>query len=451
MSISRIRLIEYSSLFTLSLFLCGCTSFFAYDPNENLIIDQPESIGVQNALKKAAQMKNVSWTPSAEGMPYNNGFFMANINYHGIPYSNVLAFNQHVFLDVSLETFLTAVHNPRSVLYTENVSKENSKSSLGRTYNGVGSACYYGSTCSYLITYSLGLPFGILASEFPYWDDVEVVNEQSFNGVKLADILSSGYHVSLVTSIKRKSDGSIYSITITENAGATTSSREFTPDQFNKYLASGYKIVRYKYFERNTDYTPYPQFVALDGETQSHYLFNDDLCPNYGEKSNYNEGETVIINVTEDYKKKGYRYIMVYKDDMLLYKLNITDKDVYLKDLTFGDYKVCLSNGYNLTSKFSFFKVVDMFVSLNCNDGQNEVIFASKNASPLYYDFCEENGQKGPQGVNSILSHLLTSTEISEGRAILSPPLIPTKDTPFIKVHFVTEYGRTVKTAKMKF
>lgn len=439
------------SIFISFLFVWGCTSSFVLDFREDVISDLPENIGVQNALKKAAQMKNVSWTPSAEGMPYNNGYFMVNAKYSGIPYSNVLAYNQHVFLDVSLETFLTAVHNPRSVLYTENVSKDNSKSSLGRTYNGVGSACYYGSTCSYLIAYSLGLPFGILASEFPYWNDVEIVEEQSSSGVKLADILSSGYHVSLVTDIKRYPDGTIYSITITENAKATTSSTEFSPTQFDDYLSTGYTIVRYKNIENNTEYTPYTDFVAIEGEVLGHYTFNEDLCPNYGNKSNYIEGDTVIINIAEDFYNKGYRYLMVYKDNQLLHRLSISTSDVHLRGLTYGDYKVCLTDGFNLTSMYSFFKVVNMSVSLDCSGELTEVCFSSINAKPLYYDFCEENGQKGPRGVKGILSHLLTPEEVVEGRAILSPPLTPTQTTPYVKVHFETEYGRTAKSVRMEF
>lgn len=442
------RIIPHLIVLFVSLTICGCTNL-PTDFHDGVKSDIPENIGVKNALKKAAQMKNVVWKTAAKGMPFNEGFFKDNTEYCGIPYSNVLAYNQHVFLDVSIETFVTAVHNPRSVLYTENVSKTNSKSSLGRKYNGVGSACYYGSTCSYLVTYALGLPFGILASEFPYWDEVEVVDIQNSRGVKLADILSSGYHVSLITDIKRHADGTISTITITENANMTTSSTEFTPAQFDEYLSTGYTIVRYKNIENNLEYTPYTDFVAVEGEVLGCYAFNEDVCPNYGNRSNYVEGDTVVINITKDYSKKGYRYLNVYKDNNLLFCREISSIDICLEGLPYGDYKVCLTDGHNRTSEYSFFKVVNMSVSLSRNDQQSIVYFASENAKPLYYDFCEDNGQKGPRGVKGILSHLLTSTEISDGMAVLTPPLIPTESAPFIKVHFETEYGRTAKTARI--
>ena len=443
------------SLLLVLLFL-GCSeteefSSASLEYNYFSLEDSLKALGVKNAVKKAAQMKNVKWKTTAKGMPFNNGFFECNTEYSGIPYSNVLAYNQHVFLDVSIETFVTAVHNPRSVLYTENVSGTNSKSSLGRKYNGVGSACYYGSTCSYLVVYALGLPHGILAAEFPYWDEMEVVEDQSSSGVQLADVLSSIYHVVLVTDIKRYKDGTISTITITENASKTTSSRVFAPSQFDKYLSTGYTILRYKNIDKNIEYTPYTEFVAVDGETPSSYSFNEDLCPNYGNKSNYVEGDMVVINIAENYKKKGYTHMMVYKDDQLLYSLSISDIDMVLKGLSYGDYKVCLSNGFDVVSQYAYFKVVNMSVSLDNSSGQDVVYFASENAKPLYYDFCAENGQKGPSGVKGILSHVLTPSEISEGKATLSPPLITTKDTPYIKVHFETEYGRTTKMARKDF
>lgn len=418
---------------------------------KGIISDIPENIGVQNALKKAAQMRNITWEPKAYGMPYNNGFFQANTSYSGIPYSSVLEYCQYVFLDVSVETFATAVNNPRSVLYTENVSKDHSKSILGRNYIGYNSACYYGSTCSYLIVYALGLPHGILASEFPFFKDMEVVEEQSYSGVKLADVLSSGKHVSLVTDIKRDRDGVIQLLTVTENAWMTTRSIDYTPTQFDKLFSLGYTLLRYKYIEKNTNYTAYTDFVAVEGEIRGSYSYNEDICPNYGNKSNYVEGDTVVLNITSNYKEKGYKYLKVIKNNNMLYLLPITDIDIYLKDLSYGDYQVCLTDGFNNLSQYSFFKVVNMSVSLDNLAGEDIVSFASKNATPLYYDICEENGLKGPSGVNDILTHVLTTEELSKGRAILTSPLRPTEEYPYIKVHFTTEYGRTIKTVRKSF
>ena len=241
----------------------------------------------------------------------------------------------------------------------------------------------------------------------------------------------------------------ISTITITENAGPTTSSREFNPSQFEQFLSTGYTILRYKFIEGNTDYTPLTEFVAVEDEIQSYYVFNDDLCPNYGNKSNYIEGDDVIINVTDNYKQMGYTHLSVYKDEQLYNNLTLTNVDVVLKGLPFGDYKVCLTNGHGKTSRYAFFKVVNMSVSFdNCGE-YGAIIFNSINATPIYYEFCGEGGKKGPSGAKCVLSHMLSPLELSEGRATLSPPLVFTSDSPYVKIHFETEYGRTAKTVRI--
>lgn len=420
-----------------------------FEIEDNAIVQRNR--GIQNAIKKAAQMKNIRWSPTAEGMPWNNGEFQVGTTYSGIPYSSVLEYCKYVFLDVSVETFLTAVHNPRSVVYTENVSAENSKSVLGREYNGNNCACYYGSTCSYLIIYALGLPYGILAAEFPYYEDMEVVDEQSHLGVELADVLSSGRHVVLVTGIKRDNKGKIQSITVTENAWRTTSSSVYTPEQFDNYLSTGYTILRYKYFERNTNYNPLTYFVAIEGETLDHYSYNDDVCPNYGNKSNYNEGDIVIINIGQDYESKGFTQLLLYKNNQLVNIYTINDIDIVLSELAYGDYKVCLRKSSGQTSEFAYFKVVNMSVKIDSNGPEDVVYFASKNATPIYYDICNKLGHKGPKGANAVLSHLFTSDELSAGKTKLNSPLVLTEDYPYIKVHFENEFGRTIITAKKSF
>lgn len=458
----RIRVLLAFSVLSLSL-IVGCTkdsfterithAIVRFENKQGLMeegymSDIPDCLGVHNALKKAAQMRDVKWVANGDGMPFNNGSFAANTTYSGIPYSSVLEYNQHVFLDVSLETFITAAHNTRSVLYTENVSGMDSRSSLGREYHGSNCACYYGSTCSYLIVYALGLPFGIAASEFPFWNEMEVVNDQSASGVNLADVLSSSGHVALVTDIKRDITGTIHSITITENAFVTTSSNVFSPTEFNEYLKTGYTILRYKNIKNNTTYIPLTDFVAVEGETTGDYMFNDDICPNYGNKSNYAEGDMVVLNVCVDYKAKGYTHLFVYKDNELLSRQSINDIDIVLTDLPYGDYKVCLTDREGGKSDYAYFKVVNMSVIIDSSAANDIVYFSSANSTPIYYDFCREDGGKGPAGVNGLLSHLLTPEEIAEGKAELTSPLVLTESHPYIKVHFETEYGRTVKSIK---
>ena len=77
----------------------------------------------------------------------------------GLPYSDVGEYSKYVGFDVTMRTFLTALLNRRSVMYTENASSENSSSKYGITYHNWENAAgpYYGTVCSGLTGFALGL------------------------------------------------------------------------------------------------------------------------------------------------------------------------------------------------------------------------------------------------------------------------------------------------------
>ena len=108
-------------------------------------------------------MTNVVWkTLSKVASPqrYNEECFDADTVNIGLPYSDLGEYSKYVGFDVSIRTFLTAMLNPRSVMYTENASSEASASKYGITYHNYEGAAgsYYGTVCSGLTGYALGLP-----------------------------------------------------------------------------------------------------------------------------------------------------------------------------------------------------------------------------------------------------------------------------------------------------
>ena len=77
-------------------------------------------------------------------------------------------------MHVSLKTYLTAVLNKRSVLYTENIQSNSSESKYGLTYHGLAglSGTYYGTVCSGLTAY--------------VHDDKNITFANSTTGIQLA-------------------------------------------------------------------------------------------------------------------------------------------------------------------------------------------------------------------------------------------------------------------------
>jgi len=68
--------------------------------------------------------------------------------YIGIPYSSAKQVSGFVPTNVSFRTFLSASKNRYSLLYTENIANESSKSAYGFNYVGDNCGSYYGTVCS---------------------------------------------------------------------------------------------------------------------------------------------------------------------------------------------------------------------------------------------------------------------------------------------------------------
>ena len=95
-----------------------------------LTYDMPRSAGVENLLARTKRMTQIKWTPTQEIVlvPKPDGIRF----YHpckngktpekpqeitGIPYTSTRVANKFVGIDITFDTFLTAVQNPASVVY----------------------------------------------------------------------------------------------------------------------------------------------------------------------------------------------------------------------------------------------------------------------------------------------------------------------------------------------
>ena len=160
--------------------------------------------------------------------------------------------------------------------------------------------------------------------------------------------------------------------------------------------------------------------------------------PRRGEKANYRLGENVEIDINND---ASYTSVLVYKDETLINTLAIADL-ITLTDLTYGSYKVCLSNGTN-QSEFAHFIVVDSSISASAGStNTNDSItfsFSSANATPFAVVMCQPDG-----GVRAV--KYLTDEEIANGSMVWNDweyvkKHIDAFDHWKFKVTFDTEYG----------
>ena len=389
------------------------------------LVDDVPGVGALNAIRNAYQMTDLKFTPVDSFYANPTKIYQAGIEYRGLVYSSVKEKHTFVGMDVSFHTFMTAIHNPRSVIYKENVSKP--------PYHGRNCGAYYGTVCSGLTTYALGLKVYQTSRDFASSKYFQLVEDQSSKGVRLADVINSGGHVQLVTGIRRNpQNGRAEEIEICEGVRPGCRRVIMSGEELDKLLTQKKrrrKLYRYKYLD-SVKYTPLTDFVALGDEKLTPFKYNDDICTSRGDKACFIVGETVTLNIA-----KGFKIVEVYKDSVLYETINTNeDIDILLTGLPYGDYKARVVNGKK-KSDYTYWKVVD--VSVKTDSKKNIVSFHSKNALPVYVEFCTLSGGRPSNGIFD-----LSEEDVRNGYVNVASFSKDLKQRRHVKVHFECDYGR---------
>lgn len=395
-----------------------------------------DSIGAWNAVRKAHQMADLPIVPmnDFQSFPKKQGIYKKGKQYKGVIYSSAKETNTFVGTDVSIHTFMTALHNPRSIIYTDKTDQP--------PYHGVNCRSYYGTVCSGLITYALGFKVTQRSADILTQENFELVKDQSAKGIQLADLVCRNGHPAMVTGIERDKSGKIVRIEMCSSRARGCLRYYIEGEEaFNERLKKKkLEIYRYKHLYKNTTYTSATEFVAVDGEKKKDFQYNDDICANRGDKSCYVDGDDIILNILQ-----GGDKVEIFKDSQLFKEIKINQKDsnVTLKGYHYGDYKARVVRG-NKKSDFTFWKIIDASVKIDRNT--NRICFSSKNSTPVYYEFCNISGSR-PTNKTRLYAAELTEEDINNGYITVEPPKAPTKTKPgytLVKVHFESEYGITI-------
>ena len=392
------------------------------------LIDDIPTRGALCAIKKAYQLTDVSFTP-IDSIPANpQKKYKGGEECKGLIYSSVKEIDTFVGIDVSLHTFMTALHNGRSVLYTEDVSK--------LPYHGVNCGAYYGVVCNTFVSYALGLTVSLSTSDIPVADDMMLVEDQTSRGVRLADVVHQKGHVMLVTRIRRDpANGNAVELEISEARREGCRRFFVSGKDLNKNISAGkWRLYRYKYLDLNT-YRPLTDFVAVDDEELTPFIYNDDICTTHGDKACFVTGDTVTLNISE-----GFKYVEIYKDAILYQSFRVgNERDIILTGLPYGNYKARLVNG-DRKSDFTQWKVIDVKVDIDVN--KKTVSFLSSNSTPVYLEFCTKVGARPTEGVFELTDEDLRNGMVDVSR--YSPSKMYLKMDLYVKVHFECEYGRVI-------
>lgn len=344
-------------------------------------------------------MGSVEWVPKTD-VPNNLGFFQKGETVTGLPYSSVKELQKFIGLDVSIYTFLTAVNNPHSLLYTQNVAAGN-PCYLGGTYKGKNSHTFYGTVCSSFTAFCYGednnyASFNYRNGQVPNY---YLKPDQSIECVEGGDLYWCPGHVALITGVEKDSSGSVKKIQLFESAGDKVNSRIYTPLAFsfrlsgsgnpkNKGYLYGNKLI--KRVEEESMDTLSKQ--AIQKILNNLELGSDEICTWFGDKPCIGEWDKVVIN----FSKKNYDRIIISLDDNVVDTLDISKADHSIEYSTRGAgiYKANLASDSEISSNYTSFEVLDTTTKIQqMEDGSVEVFFAA-NSDPEFVYWVNDAGEQ---------------------------------------------------------
>lgn len=309
----------------------------------------------QKSVEYAGIMSRVKWTPVADGMPKRGGHFIAGTEYTGVPYSSVKHVGRYIGFDIYLKTFLAAVENPQSVLYTENL------------YGKVSNAeCYYGKVCSSYTSYALqcGIWYVSKVHGPEFRAGVTIVEPQSAQAAQPGDIIytppakkNGGSHVELVTEVVRNEDGKVTHVRIEESRPETTSNTLRSASAFDAHLAS-----RNRELYRITDLDAWREgnkaesflFPNYEDDSASPQI-NRVLLLDRGDWVPYHRGQPVKINIM-DRDGRGIRSLVIKRGGKIVEEIEHPGKGVVERSFDIcGDYTAhCVMKDGSLSQACEF-------------------------------------------------------------------------------------------------
>ena len=317
--------------------------------NLNLKRDEPQNQYQAWAIARAKLLTDITFTPLKDIPKLGGGVFEAGKEVRGVPYSSVETNDKFVGDNVLMETFMSALANPDSVLYTKDIRQANK------------GAAYYGTVCNSLVRFALGMPtrcHTVAFREIPGMNEIALYQEYTVDDLQLCDVLQYPGHVALVTGILRDETGKIVKVEISESTTPTCKRRLWTVEEFYETWTWKYSILRYEHLD---------QMPPFD-ESDTKLVFESGLdkkspmiAVDYGNKANYLAGEETVISSFAE----GKNTVQIIRDDVLIEEIQVNGYEKLTRTLEKGYYVVKLKD----TEHFTEFCVCQPEVSHTIEDG----------------------------------------------------------------------------------
>ena len=318
----------------------------------------------QQAVEYAHIMSRVKWTPVADGIPKRGrGHFKQGTVYTGVPYSSVKTVGRCIGFDIYLKTFLAAVENPHSVLYTEDLS--------GKVSNA---APYYGKVCSTFTSYALqcALPYRSSHHDTQFRTGVVLVDPQSAQAAEPGDVIytppakpGGGSHVELVTAVERNGEG-VTAVRVEDSWPPTTRNILRKTSDFNSHISSrNRRLYRVTDFDAWHEHNKAESFLFPNyDEDSATPAINRVLLLDRGDWVPYYSNQPVKFNIM-DRDSQGVQSLVIKRGDIIVEKADVDGRGVIERSLSdCGNYTAHCVMSDGSPSQACEFSVCDLDFTL---------------------------------------------------------------------------------------
>lgn len=395
---------------------------------QNLISTQPETEAEKAVIARARQLSSFTFTPLKD-IPTaisstQHGVFEAGKEYKGFPYSSTEENDKFLCENVSFETFLSALANPDSVLYTKDM------------YHSSNASTYYGIVCNGLVRYCLGITQRCNTQrwlEIPGMNVVANKGEYSVDDLKLCDVLHAygegSNHVAIITDILRNEAGEIEKVEVVEATRSTCIRRSFyVKDFYTKW--EKYKLCRYEYLDSAPSFDEEQNKILFESGIEKQQPM---IAVDYGNKSNYLYGDETVISVFAE----GKNTVQIICDDKIIEEIPTDGYTKLVRKLEKGYYIVKLAN----TEYFTEFCVCKPEITHTVENGIITVKASSQDPESKIKHFEFRGGKPGARigGIYKMIE--LTDEEKESGIIVRTNPDSTDTYKAFYKVSFENKYG----------
>ena len=420
------------------------------------------------ARRRINQFLNLVWKAEEDIYPsnpndYKNTHFKKGRTYISSIYSETSEYSKYLGWCVSFRTYLTALMNKRSVMYTERISQTNNKSEYGINYSGLGNYyCnpYYGTVCTGLTQYALNLPNLYISGAYhngsvPNTTKIDGANSSN---VQPLDYLWNNGHCSIISDILLDEEGNRKFIVWAEQTFPVAKNTVYTLEEFDERCrVKGIEVWRYSKWDTVVEPEPTPYIQSNKWEWQTPLVVDKDFHLFCGDYAAFAKGDPIFFNAN---RSAGYAKMVVYNEEddamstaLVAVELSSLENDgLYPEDgedwvkinftinsLPAGKYKARLTSD-TLASGFVHFEIVEVDFSATTDGHSTDMSYScSENGTPV---LVRRESPTGMYNIIAIIDDGKKENEIHNTWNDYSTYM-------YLKLYVKADYGMVIKRIDM--